>query len=83
MPIIRSNICPCCGFESDAATAPQNESLIPKEGDLSLCIKCGGFLQYGKDLILNKIPDSCWDNMDQEMFDILLKARQFILNNKQ
>lgn len=56
---------------------------MPEEGDLSLCIKCGGFLQYGKGLTLIKMPDKIWDDLDQETFDSLLEGRKHILKMKE
>jgi len=79
MPIIRGNVCPCCGYFSDAATAPEDKTLLPEEGDLSICIKCAEFLQYGKDLVLLRMPETVLDDIDQESLDGMLEMRRQIL----
>lgn len=79
MPIIRSNDCPNCGYKSDAATCFDDDELTPVEGDLSICLNCGDFLQYGTDLILEPMRESVWDDIDQETFNFLLHTRKNIL----
>ena len=82
MPRIQENNCPCCGYKSDAATNMTNEKLVPKSGDLSICINCGDFLQYGDNLILNKLTESVLDDIDQETLDEMLLIRKAILMRK-
>lgn len=44
-----ANVCPYCQYELDACSDPINLN-SPSPGDFSVCIKCGGFLQFKTDL---------------------------------
>ncbi len=79
MPRIKENSCPCCGYVSDAATSMADEKLVPKSGDLSICFNCGDFLQYGDGLVLNKMPESVLDDIDQDSLDEMLLIRKAIM----
>jgi len=39
--------CPCCDYELDRASS--FEGKVPKEGDVSMCIKCGIMLEFDSD----------------------------------
>lgn len=47
--------CPHCGKELNAATNVDGEGGSPSEGDISLCIGCGGFLTFNKDLTVREL----------------------------
>lgn len=79
MPRITENDCPFCGCKSDAATNMNDETLVPKSGDLSICINCGEFLQYGDNLVLDKMSESVLDDIDQDTLDEMLLIRKAIL----
>ncbi|MBN1625009.1 MAG: hypothetical protein JW944_00680 [Deltaproteobacteria bacterium] len=47
--------CPWCGYALDAVSnADINENFSPKPGDLSICINCGGWLEFADDMKLIK-----------------------------
>ncbi len=56
------NTCPFCGYFSDCVSHLQQDAL-PKEGDVSFCIKCGEVSLFDKELKLGKI------NMDELPFE--------------
>jgi hypothetical protein len=59
--------CPSCGVVLDAATHT-DEDKNPKPGDLCLCINCGNWQQFDKDL--RRIPAS------QELLDYAAKDQR-------
>lgn len=79
MPKIIESKCPYCGHKLNGATHPKDPELLPREGDLSLCVTCGGFLQYNKDLSVIEMCESVWDDIDQETFTALITARKHII----
>jgi hypothetical protein len=49
--------CPKCGHCLDAATSVEKENLLPKEGDLSVCIECASLLMYEEGYFLHLITE--------------------------
>lgn len=50
--------CPKCGYKSDCVSiAFENETPIPRPGDLSLCLCCGAMNVFTKDLQL-RLPNA-------------------------
>jgi hypothetical protein len=47
---IPSGQCPVCGYETDAATNPLEDSKRPVAGDISICMKCGEIQIFNEDL---------------------------------
>lgn len=45
--------CPYCGTQLDAATK-LDRAIMPKPGDISVCIKCAQVLVFADDLMLRK-----------------------------
>jgi DNA-directed RNA polymerase subunit RPC12/RpoP len=39
-------VCPYCGYKLDAAKSPDHPSARPRAGDVSVCMRCGGTLEY-------------------------------------
>ena len=66
MPRIRSNVCPTCGYKSDAASNIDDESLVPTPGDLSICINCADYLEYDAELKLIRIQESTIESMTDD-----------------
>lgn len=52
--VLEGHRCPSCGKELDRATSPFDEALVPRAGDFSLCIGCGGFMVFDRGLIVRK-----------------------------
>jgi hypothetical protein len=72
--------CPECGYEVDRATEVTGDSL-PAPGDISICFKCGAFLQFSSDMALIKLPDVIFDTLNEEMKLTMRKARLLILSD--
>lgn len=53
---LKMGSCPFCGAKIDAATK-ENIGSGPKEGDIGLCVYCGEWLVYAKDLTVRKPTD--------------------------
>jgi hypothetical protein len=67
----------------DCATALENDdSVRPKVGDVSLCLKCGEILVYGDEMILREaqIPDML--KLDEHAKQLLTKAQRLIRSNR-
>ena len=44
---IPTSMCPICGYVMDAATvADGGPPVVPKDGDMSVCLKCGTILIF-------------------------------------
>lgn len=55
MITVRSKPTPCpagCGYVIDSTTGMTDPRAVPAEGDFSLCINCGSYLTYTKDLTM-------------------------------
>jgi hypothetical protein len=48
--------CPICGGLLKRATALENPIAVPKPGDVTVCIDCGGWLVFGEGLALERMP---------------------------
>jgi hypothetical protein len=51
------SVCPGCGKPLDAATQASNMPIRPKEGDISLCVRCGDVARYDAELRLRACSD--------------------------
>lgn len=69
--------CPHCGAPCTCATGAIEEA-VPKPGDLSVCFKCGGFLQYSRDMALQKLPMVVFETLDRQTKRTLLKMQYLI-----
>lgn len=74
-----NNRCPSCDYPLDAATAPSDETIQPKPGDLSVCIACGAFATFTQDLNLQTFPDEKILDLPDEMRMELVRARKMVL----
>ncbi len=59
-------LCPICDSKIDAAGTVDGLSYSPKEGDVSLCAKCGGFLVYDEKCLPMLPPDDLFDSLPDE-----------------
>lgn len=49
---IEGRPCPKCGSFLDSASAVDSNKIMPKEGDYSVCLKCGVMFKFGQNLKL-------------------------------
>lgn len=49
---VKTMLCPHCGHTLDAASAMDGSDLTPNPGDMSVCISCGEFLEFDKEMTL-------------------------------
>jgi len=49
------NKCLTCGYVTDAASHMRDEKAVPKQGDISMCMKCGELHVFTKALTYKKI----------------------------
>ncbi len=54
---LAKTVCPACDKRLDAATAGDGSDVLPKPGDVSLCIECGQILRFTSDMSLEIAPD--------------------------
>jgi hypothetical protein len=40
---------PCCGYAVDTATEIHGEAVSPKQGDFTICLRCGQWLRFQDD----------------------------------
>ena len=83
-----STNCPSCGHEIDAATDISDEGNTPSNGDISICLYCGGINQYfirDESLTIQEMTQSSLDELKNEdpktwnmIFVYQEKLRQFI-----
>ena len=72
--VLPTSFCPWCGYQVDAATCATDQNAKPRPGDLSMCLKCLSFLQFGDDLRLVALPDAAFHKLDDELrFKYLLR----------
>lgn len=54
---LKKDHCPHCKAYLDCASNIESETLRPKPGDVSICIKCGTFLEFDENLTLIYLSD--------------------------
>lgn len=71
--------CIRCNHLIDAATSAKGkEDYVPKPFDLTICMYCGQFMQYGDDMALQELPKVVFDTLDLETQQTLIKAKTII-----
>lgn len=73
--------CPGCGAVLNAATGTDSES-VPREGDISVCYKCGSLLEFNEDLSVRLLDSSDMKKLDWETVEELEKIQEFIRGNR-
>ena len=74
--------CPACNKELDATTSIQDESLLPKPGNLSICFYCGDMSEFDDNLDLRSLSQEQKAEIkkeDPETWDLLTKASSAII----
>jgi hypothetical protein len=69
---VSPTVCPWCSAGLDAATGIETNSR-PKVGDFSVCIRCGGLIEFGIGLVLLRGSDT---GLASEPADIQLQIRE-------
>lgn len=79
-PKVPECACPYCGKVLDDATAVhgQGEKAKPTPGDVSLCIDCGGLIEFDQDCKLMKMRDETWKELDEPTQRTMKTAQSFI-----
>ena len=70
--------CPNCGKKIDAASGVEDEHAIPEPGDVSICIKCGTFLEFNEDLTVKEATTNTLREVPDEAMAQLLHIRRVI-----
>lgn len=72
MPRVRN---PCCGYMVDHATViGERYPVVPKPGDFSVCIGCGGWLRYIEDGATRLFDAEDILDLDAEQISLLRRA---------
>jgi predicted RNA-binding Zn-ribbon protein involved in translation (DUF1610 family) len=51
--------CPHCGDDMDRVSGVRNgQPILPKPGDLGLCLSCGGWLVFAEELGKTRVPNA-------------------------
>ena len=69
--------CPYCGHFLDDATGTQDKQ-TPEPRDLSVCIGCGGVLQYDDDLLPCVVTDVTWEAVPKDLREHIEKVVEAI-----
>lgn len=70
--------CPSCNASIEASVGLHDPTIVPKEGDISLCGHCGELLLYNADLKLEQAPMSILRELDPETCGDILVAQSII-----
>ena len=70
--------CPTCGHHVNGALAMQEGPEPPKQGDLSVCIKCAAIATYEADLSLRLLSGAEWDELSPELRQTLQETQSLI-----
>lgn len=72
--------CPCCHYVMDAHSPLDNGPATPGEGDISICLRCGSFLVFNKDLQLAVAQEKDLDEIKKypEDYVRMLAAQRLI-----
>lgn len=71
--------CPHCGKRFDAATSTTGKHK-PKEGDVSICISCGGILIIKKDLTVRRATKE--EHQKVSLDPLVMKVQLFVRGMK-
>ena len=67
--------CPACGEVQDRAAGGEGD---PEAGDATVCIKCGNWNSFGKDLTLTAMTEEQIESLTSEEFNLLSKLSRVI-----
>lgn len=78
-------VCPKCGYTLDACT-PIEGLDSPSVGDITICIGCGEFLEFGDHLVVRSLTlDKLYELSisDSKAYSDLMSLREFIIKRNQ
>lgn len=70
--------CPVCGHAANRATSVKADA-VPKENDITICIRCRGILVFDKTLALKKITTAQIEDIkksDKELYQTIIYAQK-------
>lgn len=78
-PNMHRDECPACGYVMDCVTVAEGEDAIPRPGDISMCLSCGAFLNFDRDLYYQLANEQeLKEDLSPGQMSIMLRARAFI-----
>lgn len=75
-PNFKKDQCPYCLYKVDSVTEIHKSCRLPRPGDFSVCLSCGGFLRYNNELMLEPTDDL--SDLSPEAFAYIKKAQDYI-----
>lgn len=76
--------CPECKHVPDFhAEVDDHPPRLPVAGDLSVCLFCGAFLQFGKTLALEILPLDELRELDNEQVSLMNHLRESVIRRRQ
>ncbi len=76
--VVRPTLCPYCSTQLDDATNLRKNDAKAKPGDLSVCIHCGGFLQFDNGMGLVVLDAATFRHLNEPIQDELLDYQRVI-----
>jgi hypothetical protein len=72
--------CPACGYLTDTAGGVTSQN-APGVGDLSVCLNCGAFMQFGAGLVLVALSPAEFELLrpDEQTRRAMFGVREYIL----
>lgn len=78
MSDLPSSNCPRCGYQFDRCTGVLDETHVPKNGDVSLCMRCGTVLIFTADLHQRLANETDLQQLSDDQLALLLRAQRAI-----
>lgn len=75
------HICPSCGYKMDRAAAvagPGEPIILPREGSISICMKCAAISIFNADLTLRAITAEEIADLDSETRSIIALVKDAV-----
>ena len=76
---VPSAACPFCSHVMDHATAVQGDRATPKTGDITVCTRCAGVLEFDDQMQLIHLRDETLRGLDAETWELVMRAKFLIL----
>ena len=73
--VVAETDCPYCGYRLDDASAVEGQA-TPKPEDLSVCLKCGGVMEFDAQLLPRVLRDAVWQSLAPELQAQLKRVSQ-------
>lgn len=74
---LKEHQCSQCDYVFDMATSASERGL-PKEGDISICFKCGHIAMFNADTSVRDFKEGEWEEIDEEVRNQILAQQQFL-----